>query len=133
MFLKVVFYFLLFFSVGCQSSSLENYHRRGCEAILDLSKDLHEIQSLDDLNKKSSKLKKKMRRLTALMIEVDDYSRSHPQEQIEKEHNDLESDRLRYEMLRICEEIEGARGILEAMQDEMLDKLDLHERKIKKL
>lgn len=117
--------------MGCQSSNLEDYHRQGRAAILDLSKDLHEVHSLEDLVKRSSKIKKKMRRLTVLMIEAENYNRKHPHEELEEKGVFFESDRLRYEMLRICEEIEGSKGILEAIQDEMLDKIDLNDRKAK--
>jgi hypothetical protein len=132
MLLKVGLYLVLLLTLGCQSNNLEDYHKKGRTLLLDLCKELHQVNSLEDLIEKSPKLKKKMRRLTVLMIEADHYHRDHPNEEIKEKGISFESDRLCYEMLRICEEIEGARNVLETIQDEMLDKLDVNDRKTKR-
>lgn len=137
MLLKIGFRFgsclVLLFNIGCRSNNLEDCRKQGQVAVLDLSKELHEIHSLEDLVKRSLKIKKKMRRLTALMIKADNYSKSRSHEELQENGVFLASDKLRYEMMRICEEIEGSKSVLEVIQEEMLDKLDLNDRKTKKL
>lgn len=129
MFIKFLFCLILILT-GCQSTALDEYHKMGCTLLINLCKDLHEVQTLEELKQKAPKLKKKMRRLTELMIEADQYHRKHPEEHLIGSNSEI-SDRLRYEMHRICEEIEGAQIVLEQLQEEILDQLDLYERKKK--
>lgn len=109
---------------SCQIN--QDYVKKGHALIRDLRKDLEEIHSYEDLMQKDSRLKKKMRRLTSLMIEAADLK-----EQVRGPLGDwaLENDKLRYEMYRLCIEVEGAKSWLEDAQTDMLDKLDIYERK----
>ncbi len=119
--------------MACESGQdLEDCHKQGKKILSELCKEFALIHQLDELTEASPKIKKKMRRLTALMIQADAYCKKHPHKKLVEKAHSVESDRLQYEMLRVCEEVEGAREILEMMQEEMLDKLDLYERKHKK-
>ncbi|MEI8300263.1 MAG: hypothetical protein WCG10_01445 [Chlamydiota bacterium] len=111
---------------GCQSS--QDYTRKGCMLVQDLRKDFEEIHSYEDLMQKEVKLKKKMRRLTTLMIKASDVCLKDQVEGVGL-NQALENDRLRYEMHRVCVEVEGAKNWLEDVQADMLDKLDIYERK----
>jgi hypothetical protein len=119
----------LFYIGSCQTD--QDYIRKGHFIIRDLRKDFQQVHSYEDLLQKDAKLKKKMKRLTTLMIKASDFS---SKEIVEGEWSDLalENDRLRYEMHRICIEVEGSKKWLEDVQADMLDKLDIYERKIGK-
>lgn len=122
------------FLSACSSDHLEDIYQRGQVILTDMCKELHEVHSFDDLEKKSPYLKKKMRKLTRLMIQAEHYHRKHPHrllEVVSQKTPSLISDKLHYEILRICEEIDGSQALLEVLQEEMLDKLDLNERKRK--
>jgi hypothetical protein len=128
-FIRSILYIMLFLT-ACHSRALEDVQKASQAILIDLCQDLHEIQTLDQLIHKAPALKKYMRRLTELMIEADQDHRKHPEAPY-KEVSPLTSDMLRYEILRLCEDVEGSRSVLEEIQEEMLDKLDLYERKKK--
>lgn len=115
---------LLFLFVGCGPNSLEDYRCSGESIVKDLCKDLSAVSSLEDLKEQSPQLKKKMRKLTKLMIEADFYHQEHKTEEVSYERSWM-SDKLCYELFRICEEIEGGREVIELLQGEMLDELDV--------
>lgn len=118
------------FLTACHSRALEDAQKTSQAILIDLCKDLQEVKTLDQLVQKAPKLKKNMRKLTELMIEADQDYRKHPEEPC-KDVSPLTSDMLQYEILRLCEDVEGAQSVLEEIQEEMLDKLDLYERKKK--
>lgn len=130
--LKIVLCLIVFLTLGCHSNTLQECRREARSIVLELSAEFHEVHTLEELIQKAPKLKKKMRQLTTLMIEAENYHRKHPKEQLQEETR-LESDQLLYEMIRISEEIEGVKSILEELQSEMLDKLDVNDRKLRKL
>lgn len=74
-----------------------------------------------------------MRKLTKLMIEADKYYQKHPAEEIAYKET-LVSDMLCYELFRICEEVDGGKEVLEALQLDMLDELDklAHRKSVRK-
>lgn len=104
----------------------------GEKKIKEISDVLEKLNTLEDLVSNESLLKKEFRSLAALMIEADAYYTKHHQESFRSRISRLESDRLKYEMTRICLEIEGGEAFLEKLQSEILDKIDVYERKHKK-
>lgn len=118
---------LLLIFVGCSTQSHAQYRKRGEALVKDISEDLQKIKTKDDLSSYVSPLKKKMKKLCALMIEAADYAEKAPKVPIE-DSSSLYSDQLQYELLRVCE-IEGVREAIENLQADMLDKIDAYYRK----
>jgi len=120
---------LLLFGLGsCQKAP----ERKGYVIIKRLRQDFEEITKEEDLAFQTPKIKKRLQKLTKLMqLAAENASKGDKRAQVPEEYL-LESDRLCYEMLRVCEEVEGARPWLENLQKDMLDKLDVYQRKTQK-
>ncbi|MCH9630869.1 MAG: hypothetical protein S4CHLAM37_08770 [Chlamydiia bacterium] len=117
--------------MGCSPNSYEDYRKKGDALVKSIAQDLQSVRSKEDLAKEIGPIKKKMKKLCALMIESSDYSEKHPDFHLKMDKNTLYSDQLQYELLRVCE-IEGCRKALEDVQADMLDKIDAYLRKVKR-
>lgn len=119
----------LVFLCGCHISSCEAYKKQGKKLTHEIANEFKGVESKDDLMKRSAKIKKKIDKLTKLMIEA--FHECKITTAIDSEINSSEeSDRLLYELQRVCE-IEGAQEIIERMQREALDKLDEFDKETK--
>lgn len=129
--IRVLFFLGLVFFVSCSSNSYEDYRKKGDILVQGIAKDLQKIRCKDDLASGIRPVKKKLKRLNALLIQSADYAEKHPQKSENIDKSTLYSDQLQYELLRVCE-IEGSKQILENLQADMLDKLDAYLRKVKR-
>jgi len=110
---------------------LQDYQKSG-EVLLDkIAKELSSIRKREQLDERKTLLKKQFRKLSSLMIEAANFQRKTGQDPIEP-LSFVYSDRLYYEMLRVSEEVDGAKLFFEELQHEMLDKLDVDLRKNRK-
>lgn len=125
-----VFICLLLLS-SCQKSSQEEFQRSGEAIVSEIIAVLSDIQAKEDCLKNKVVLKKNFRRLTSLMVKAADFERKHGMTQMQSVASRVYSDQLYYQMIRIAEEVEGGRFFLEELQQEMLDKLDIDQRKSK--
>gem|GEM_PF-2594875 len=124
------FFCLIYFS-SCSPSNLQDYQKSG-EVLLDkIAKELSSIRKREQLDERKTLLKKQFRKLSSLMIEAANFQRKTGQDPIEP-LSFVYSDRLYYEMLRVSEEVDGAKLFFEELQHEMLDKLDVDLRKNRK-
>ncbi len=124
---KIVVFFILF--VGCSPNSLEDFKHEGESICRDLTEDLRQIQSREELIKKAPRLKSHFERLVDLMIEAKKF-----QEIAEEEWIPLStgaSDTLCSELKRVYR-LEAGRETIEKAQSEALLRLDAFERFQKK-
>lgn len=126
-------YLILIFILlsACQKNGEEEFQRAGQGLVKEIAQELSEIQCKEDCIRKKTLLKKRFRKLTHLMIKAVEHERRHTQQGFEELVSRVYSDQLYYQMLRVTEEVEGGRRFLEELQQEMLDRLDVDQRKCK--
>lgn len=119
---------LLFAALGaCQPNSPDDFYNEGTSIVKSLILDLREVNSKEELQELSPRIKKKMHKLSSLMIMTAKYHKKHPSEaQREFLHSDrLYSDMLLDEFKRLYT-IEGCQEIMEVLQRDALHKLDAY-------
>lgn len=126
---KWLFVLLIFFS-GCHKRGFDERLKGGETLVKEITSELSTLHSKEDCLRKKVALKKKLRKLTLLMIKGAEEERKNGS-MASSAMPRIYSDQLYYQMLRVAEEIEGGREFLEEIQQEMLDKLDVDQRKSK--
>jgi len=120
------------FLLSCNPRDLEDFQTSGQEVASRIALELSTLHSSKEFAAKKPFLKKEFRKLAKLMVEAADYQRKHEDEEIDLLSLHPISDRLCYEFLRIASDIEGGKLFLEELQQEMLDCLDVDQRKHQK-
>lgn len=87
--------------------------------------DLKEIHTRSELLKAKPAIKKKFNDLVDVIIAAHDYQKKH-HEQNPSKANQIVSDQLRTELIRIYSTIDEGREIIENCQEEALNRLDAH-------
>ncbi len=123
--------FLVFF-VSCSPGSIKEYQIEGEDIAKNMIKILERVESVNDLERDSLKLKKEIAALVKIMIEAKKYQNSHPEEEVREPINFEVSEALKKEFMRIYQ-LEGCQDAMEALQRESLHKLDLYHRKLEGL
>lgn len=116
---RFCFLIFLFFFVGCSPANLKDLRCEGEAEMKKLTAELKKIESKEDVQKASKKLKKRFNRIADLLIETRKFS-SPNDESIEPVPAGEE---LFAELARIYE-IPGARAAIETAQSEAVHRLD---------
>jgi len=117
---------LLIVFAGCSPSSTQEYRQEGEAMCRQLTKELQQVQSRDDLIKMTPHLKKRFAQFAELMMQARAFEREHAGEAMPDDDGDsLASEALMEEMKRIYR-IEGGRKIVEDSQAESLFALDAY-------
>ncbi len=116
--MKKIFYAFVFLC-GCGPSSLSEYRREGESVALQMTKDLHQVETVGQLEALSPKIKKKLNKLTDLMIASQKYSADLQQSET------YGSQLLKKELQRIYE-MDGGRECFESICGEALQKIQLN-------
>ena len=114
-----IFLIPILFLSGCAPASLKDLRYEGEGEIKKLTADLRKIESKEDVQKASKKLKKRFNRIADLLIETRKFSSSGD----ESFEPVMASEELFTEIARIYE-IPGARAAIEAAQSEAVHRLD---------
>lgn len=109
----------LYFLSGCAPTSLHDLRCEGEAEMKKLTADLRKIESKEDVQKASKRLKKRFNRIADLLIETRKFS-SPIDEPLEPA---LAGEELFAELARIYE-IPGVRAAIEAAQNEAVHRLD---------
>jgi hypothetical protein len=115
---------------ACAPNSLEDFQQEGQSLARQLATELQNVQTREDLQKASPKLKKRFDQLVALMIEARKFQQAHSEESSAFDLYSTDpatSDMLLCELKRVYR-IESGREIIEKAQKESLIKLDAFER-----
>ena len=123
------FFLVVFFCTACSPSSGEEWKLEGESISKKLVVELEQVESLQDLELRSSKIKKYFYKLTDLAVAAKQYQIRHPDAFEEESYSMHISDILKSELMRIYQ-IEGASEIIENLQRESLHKLDQYSKKI---
>jgi len=119
----------LLFLWGCSPNSLEEFQEEGEATSHLLLLELQKIQTRNQLVASSPRLKKLFDNLVSTIIAAREYQHTHPEEEmcaITPRRHYL-NDRLRAELNRIYETIDGGRDLIEECQFDALHTLDLYE------
>ena len=112
-------FIILILLCGCGPSSLSEFRREGESVALQMAKDLHQVETIGELEEISPKLKKRLNKLTDLMIKAQKYSAD---AQLDETYGSLQ---LKKELERIYE-IEGGRECFEAICSQAYQKIQLN-------
>lgn len=110
--------FLLFlvFLIGCSPTSLQELRVEADAEARKLAKELHSVETIQDVKKKSKRIKKRFHRIAKLLVESRKYGAS-------VEGVLPSGERLFIELSRVYE-IPGAQEVLERIQTESVQLLD---------
>jgi hypothetical protein len=124
---------ILLISFSCNSRSLDDYREEGQAISLNITTELREIHTREDLVAINGKLKRLFDDLVDTIIAAREYQQKHLGTEYsgqEASQNDQSiSDDLRAELNRIYQ-IEGARQIIEKAQEPALNRLDAFNKKL---
>lgn len=114
----------LFLLLSCTPNSYEGFQKEGESLSYAMAKDLQKVQTLDDLSLCAPRLKKKLDKLTDLMIAAHRFSQNNLSEQpiLQETHA---SKKLQAELSRIYT-IEGGREAFEQISADSLQKIQLN-------
>lgn len=114
--------------VSCSKSSLSDFQKEGRTILIELTAELKQIRSRDDLPAHAVRLQQLFDRLAEVMIAAQEYKSTHPDIKLAEDDDDVHllSDRLRTEFNRILR-MEGGTEIIEKAQENALNKLDAFE------
>ena len=119
-----IYFMLLLLLTACQPNSKQDFHSEGTSLAKTLIFDLREIHSKEDFLEIAPRVKKKIQKLTDLMILSVHYQTKHPSEReeiIDRRYSDL----LLEEFKRIYA-MQGCREIMESLQRDSLHRLDAY-------
>ncbi len=116
---------LCFFFLSCSPSSYEDFRAEGDELAKDLAKELQEIQSLEELQIKSQKIRKKYLALARLVRAIREYDSENLGKHGFLEKESKASEKLCFQMKRLYE-IPGAKEVMEKAQYDALCYLGKH-------
>lgn len=117
--MRFFFLALFFLMSSCNPSTLSEWRVEGVCIVKTLVEELEKIQSLEDLKRSSSSIKKKYNKLVEVMIEAEKW-----QEQEGDFHPEsFYSEALCREYIRLYS-IEGCKELLFSLQKDGLHKLD---------
>ncbi len=109
---------------ACSPSSMEEFRFEGESIALKLTSDLQEVDTLADLEKIAPKIKKRLDKLTDLMLKLNKYqAKSH--EKIQGNPPFVIGEGLKNEMKRVYA-IEGCRAYFEEISSDALQKIQLN-------
>ena len=129
LFQKILVFSIILILTSCGPSSLEDFKEEGLSISKSMTEELHQIHSRDDLVASSPRLKKLFGDLVDLIIAAYEFKDSHPEYHLEGVEKLISNSQpLREEVSRIYR-IEGARELLEKIQEESLNRLDAYERR----
>jgi hypothetical protein len=115
--MKYFFFLTILFFSGCSPSTLSELRYEGEAEMKKLTADLKKLESYEEVQKSSKKLKKHFTRIAELLIETRNFS-SPGSEELSAVGEELFA-----EFARIYE-IPGARAVIEAAQKEAIHRLD---------
>ena len=120
---RIYFLIFLLFLVGCSPANLKDLRCEGEAEMKKLTAELKRIESKEDVQKASKKLKKRFNRIADLLIETRKFSspNDEPTEPVPA------GEELFAELARIYE-IPGARAAIEMAQSEAVHRLDRSKR-----
>ena len=110
--------------ISCTPSSYDGFRREGESVAYALAKDLEKIETLEDLKHKEGRIKKKLDKLTDLMVAFERFNQGRMGESL-PEGNTFISDKLKSQMGRIYA-IEGGKETFENIASESLQKIQLN-------
>lgn len=110
--------------IACTPSSYDGFRREGEGLAYALAKDLEKIETLEDLKHVEGRIKKKLDKLTDLMIAFERFNQGRMGDNV-PEGNTFISDKLKSQMHRIYA-IEGGKETFEAIAAESLQKIQLN-------
>lgn len=122
------FFCALVFLTSCSPGSIREYQIEGEDVAKNIIKILEKVESPQDVERDSLKLKKEYAALVKIVIDARKYQQNHPGEEVRGPISSEVSDKLKKEFIRIYQ-IEGCQDVMEALQRESLHKLDLYQRK----
>jgi hypothetical protein len=122
------FFCALVFLTSCSPGSIREYQIEGEDVARNITKILERVNSPQDLERESLKLKKEYALLVKVIIDAKKYQNNHPEEEVRGVFSSEVSDSLKKEFMRIYQ-IEGCQDVMEALQRESLHKLDVYHRK----
>ena len=109
--------------VSCSPDSLDDYHREGEATTKQLVKELRQVHSREDLIVAEPHLRELFSDLVATALAAEEYRAAHPRARPSRRENQW-SGRLQKEMLRIYNDIDDAREIVESSQSDAINILD---------
>lgn len=122
--MRFLFLFLLF--ISCSPQSYEDFRDEGEALAYSIAQDLRKVQTKEDLEKISPKLRKKFQRLADLIISLRRFNERQPFEAAYYLAYEAKvSDELYLEMKRIYQ-IPGARQVVEKTQAEALTRIQMN-------
>lgn len=130
--MKLRFFFLALIFVSCSPNSKEEWRLEGANISRDLIESFKEIHSLDELERKAPRIKKKFNKLVDLVIAAKKYHMKHPDEEESKVRPELVNELLKAELIRIYQ-IDGCQPYLEEIERDSLHKLDQFAKKLQKV
>lgn len=121
-----IYFFLFLLFAACQPNSPDDFHSEGASITKALILDLREVNSKEKFLELAPKVKKKIQKLTDLMIGAAKYQSKHLGEIDLRESSDhYYSDLLLEEFKRIYA-IQGCQEIMEGLQRDSLHQLDAY-------
>lgn len=121
---------LLFLITACSSHSLEDFREEGEAISLQITRDLKQIHSREELLASAGKLTRLFDKLVDTIIAAHEYQAKHPEAELAdlSPNQRIVSEQLRIELNRIYR-IEGTRPIMERCQENALHRLDAYEKR----
>lgn len=123
LFLKL--FFLIMFTTGCSSYSLDDFRDEGDSITKALITEFQHIRTKDELIDHSIRLRQLFDDLVDVMIRAAEFRKEHPHAFLSLRESTL-SDQLRTEMNRILS-IEGTREFMEKIQETALSRLESYD------
>ncbi|PIS00198.1 MAG: hypothetical protein COT84_08765 [Chlamydiae bacterium CG10_big_fil_rev_8_21_14_0_10_35_9] len=123
--MKKIYLFLIIVLTACRPSTSEDFQSEGKAWMKSCLKELKEIKTLDDLNKKQAFIQKKYNQLAELILLA---NLKEPQQELDLIEN-MESKELHSELMRIYL-IPGAKEVIASIQLETLKKLNGIDRRV---
>jgi hypothetical protein len=121
-----IYFFLLILLLSCQPNSLDDFQSEGASLAKSLVVDLRQIDSKEIFVETAPKVKRKIQKLTELMILAAKYQSKHLGDSGLKENSDhYYSDLLLEEFKRVYA-IQGCKEIMEGLQRDSLHQLDAY-------